>query len=250
MAYGLQSVGMRNRMPQRFPAGMSGPPQAPPGWGGQMGGSGMAWGGGPNTGSRLPGQGWGESAPGTPWSWGDLSYVADPQWLGGFLRDYDAQLGYFRDPRQSAAFDFNRQQAAATSRGIQRRAQGAAELSGLPQGQRGYAWLQGLLGGQGAEVGATNAYLGRQFQDQQDWARNLAAQFAGIPDTRVKNPGLGQTLGQIGGAVGGAFLGGPAGAAAGYQLGGQVGGGGRQRGGGGYSYMGQPGWQYPYGGGY
>jgi len=188
---------------------------------GQQGGGGASWnmggveGGGSAQPVSQPGRqaAWGEASPGHNYTWADLSYPSDPQWLGGYLRDYANKLGYFGDPRQSAMFDFSRQQAAQNSGAMQRRAQMAAQVSGLPQGQRGYAWLQGMLGGQGNEAMINNQLLQQQFQQQQDWARQLAAQFSGNPDTRAQTNALRQQtnmawmgpLGQIGGAALGAL---------------------------------------------
>ena len=155
---------------------------------------------------------WGEASPGHNYTWADLSYPSDPQWLGGYLRDYANKLGYFGDPRQSAAFDFSRQQGAQNSGAMQRRAQMAAQVSGLPQGQRGYAWLQGMLGGQGNEAMQNNHFLMQQFQQQQDWARQLAQAMSGYPDTRAQTRALEQSwmgpAGQVLGAGAGALFGG------------------------------------------
>lgn len=152
-----------------------------------------------------PGGAWGrfgEVRPGRGYSWEDLSSLSDPQWLSGHLLNL-SKLGYFGDPRDSALTDFSRQQAAQASGAMQRRAQTAGQVAGLPQGQRGFAYLQGMLGGQGQEASIINQLLRQQFEQQQDWARNLAAGFAGIPDTRAQTRAYEQAwMGPAGGVLG------------------------------------------------
>ena len=195
-------------------------PMAMPGWGdfsgGRTGGSlsGGAYGanaappyGGASSGGVGAGgvAGWGERAPGQPYSWADLSYPSNPQWLGGYLRDYANKLGYFGDPRNSMLMEFARQQAGRTSGALQQRINTASSMYGLDPAQAATYRLNAMLGGQGQEADYINQLLGQQFQSQQDWARQLAQQFAQIQDPRAArnaaNQAAGyQTAGQLGGA--------------------------------------------------
>ena len=246
-------------------------------WAGMMGGMGGMGGGGGGM-ARIPGgqmPSWAGGALGNPWmqgrgvgglpglgnrpntsgspfepgwgghSWEAISGIADPQWLAGLVADYRGKLGYFGDPRTSVMADFSRQQAAQTSGAMQRRAQLAGQVSGLPAGQRGFAWLQSQLGGQGSEAAIINQLLREQFQQQQDYARQVALALSGTPDTRAQTRAMNQAwmgpAAQIGGAALGSIFG-PAGMAAGAALGGAAGGGGAPT-------MGQPGFRYPYMGG-
>lgn len=169
---------------------------------GPQGGPSEAW----KTGGR-----WGYATPNRPYSWQEMSSWADPQRLGGYLMDYADKLGYFGDPRQSALSDYARQQAAQTSGAFQRRMQTAGQVAGLPYGQRGFGYLQGMLGGQGSEAAIINQLLRQQMEEQQSWARNLAAGFAGIPDTRAQTRAYDQqaNMGWMGpaGQIAGGFLG-------------------------------------------
>lgn len=239
---------------QGGPAQIGGMPQ--PRWGTQPGGGQMGGGYGSGYGQPTPSGGgrsygefgrFGERTPGVNYTWEDLSFPSDPQWLGGYLRDYANKLGYFGDPRDSALSDFARQQASQTSGALQRRSQMAGQVAGLPTGQRGYAYLQSQLGGQGSEAAIINQLLRQQFEEQQGWARNLAAGFANIPDTRAQTRAMNQAwmgpAGQIAGAALGSFFG-PPGMAIGSQIGGQIGGG--AGGGGPTNYLGQPGYVPPY----
>ena len=173
---------------------------APYAGGAVMGGGGGAGGAGP--------AGWGERAPGSPYTWQDLSYPSNPQWLGGYLRDYANKLGYFGDPRNSMLMEFARQQAGRTSGALQQRINTASSMYGLDPAQAATYRLNAMLGGQGQEADYINQLLGLQFQQQQDWARQLAQQFAQIPDPRAERNFLNQQAGyQTAGSILGAGVG-------------------------------------------